>query len=142
MKNLKLTTKSEVLSYLENQRVHLVKEEIASKCATISFFAGMVINSLACGKTISALSAGFVVASGPISSTAILCGIHVFFTTASALATFAGYSNSKLCKYKLQETEKKIGWIKDGTFIRNTIDGLEMDVVNARERKTPMTKSR
>lgn len=51
------------------------------------------------------------------------------------------YGNIKECEYKLQKTEQKIGWIKEGSFINNMITEFEEKVVKSREEKTPLTKT-
>ena len=45
-------------------------------------------------------------------------------------------------RYRLQKTEQKIGWIKEGTFVKNTMLELENEVVEAREEKTAKVKTR
>ena len=124
MKNFKLTltTKSEVLSYLENKKISLQRKKDAA-------FLLEAVGSGIMGFQI----AGLLVATEPV-----------------VINNFNGFANVTLfcaglmlrMRYKLQETEQKIGWIKEGTFVKNTMLELENEVVEAREEKTAKVKTR
>ena len=151
MKNLKLTTKPEILSYLEDKKVSLQKCKVLNQGIFIgssvtfsasSFAMGRVLNLTAWAYENGLDSVAHTLNKGPVSIPLIL-GTAAFALSACSLCLFTNSFNKiHQCKYKLQETEQKIGWIKEGTFMRNTMLELENEVVEAREEKTAKVKTR
>lgn len=139
MKNFKLTTEPEVLSYLEDKKFSLQKKRniYASLCANswvLSFCSSMVGGHLLGLDRIN-----------PIEITQTNMHLGSLFMGAILVTSMCSTMFFKKCKgsnYKLQETEQKIGWIKDGTLTENAMLELENEVVAAREEKMTKVKTR
>ena len=133
MKNFKLTltTKSEVLSYLENKKISLQRKKDAA-------FLLEAVGSGIMGFQI----AGLLVATEPVVINNFNGFANVTLFCAGLMLRMKYSYEERQMRYRLQKTEQKIGWIKEGTFVKNTMLELENEVVEAREEKMTKVKTR
>ncbi len=141
MKNLKLTTKPEILSYLEDKKFSLQKKRniYASLCANswvLSFCSSRVGGHLLGLDRVPFNSIEIIQANMHLGS------LFMGATLVTSICSLMFFKKCKGSNYKLQETEQKIGWIKDGTLTENAMLELEKEVVEAREEKMTKVKTR
>lgn len=142
MKNLKLTTKPEILSYLENQKVSLQKK---TKLYANLFLSGSVLGgcTTALGSHMLGIDLDRVLHPTEAFQANVPLGILCFSLSVGILIENASLLEKYFdSKDEIQETEQKIDWVKDETFVENAMLQLEEKIVELREEKMQKIKSR
>lgn len=127
MENLKLTTKSEILSYLENEKITLKKKE---NRYTVLGFGSWCVSAYtsSIGANMMGLPIGF-------QATNELLGFSLLgFAAGIGMCSVLCFEKWKNCNYKLQKTEKNMEWINKGTFMENSLAELEEKVISKRRK--------
>ena len=132
MDNFRLTTKAEVLDYLANKKLILKREQKVAYFKSIGSACLVGAYWMWTPTFVSAAYTSSIITEDPI----IFFGE---FTIAGLIGIVSNCFLSRsigeyyICRTRVAENDKKMKWVKNGTFQKNTLRALENEVVMARK---------
>lgn len=134
MDKFNLTNKKEVLDYLSNQNIVLSRQEyVATIKGALSQMGGAV--SYMVWSTIADGDATSTLIEHPIASGICLGGLAI-----SIIISSNNFGKYHLCHNQIAENDKRMKWIENGTFQKNSLRELEEEVIEARQSNFSKTR--